>query len=76
MDEVTLKTVDNGMGYWVTKCECYMQAPSMKGVEELKRLVDDLIRKGVSPDEAVKNASYVVYAALGGEARTVVTGME
>lgn len=72
-DTVIFQTVDNGMGYDVIKCPYYERIREAnrydRHMDDMLKYVDRLISRGVSPDVAADNAGYVLYAAMGGQAR-------
>lgn len=72
-ETVIFRTIDNGMGYDIVKCPYYERILEGnrygKHMDEMLKYVDELISRGVSPDVAADNAGYVLYAAMGGQAR-------
>ena len=72
-ETMIFQTVDNGMGYDIIKCPYYERI--LEGnrygehMDDMLKYVDKLISRGVSPDVAADNAGYVLYAAMGGQAR-------
>lgn len=72
-ETVIFQTVDNGMGYDIIKCPYYERINESnrygQHMDDMLEYVDKLISRGVSPDIAADNAGYVLYAAIGGQAR-------
>ena len=72
---VIFETVDNGMGYDIVMCPYFQERklPVKRlyeaAMDKMLDYTDSLIERGVSPDCAADNAGYVLYAALGGQAR-------
>ena len=75
--DILFRTENNGMGYWTTACPFYKPiiVPGnciKKAYSEYLKIVDALIKRGVDPNTAAENAGYILYAALGGEARKTI----